>query len=591
MPPSIRQPAIASPTRRRLAGAILVASLAAPAAGVDLAVDQIQELDPPARVPVDSLGFSEKLLPLWLEALDRTDAEPRRLAIDTITLATRRGMTGLEAAVPKLEAILDDDPDPLARRAAAGALVALDASASAPRLAAAADRDGTLVGALVEPALAGWDHAPRRDTWLAALEGPAGAERLLAIEALGAVREPRASAALERILLDRDAAPSDRLAAARAAGQIGDSGLVEVATPLAAAPGSGPASLPRLLAVALLARQSGDAATALAATLARDGEPAVATGALERLDLLDAPKALDVARDSLGVPDAGQRLLAARLAIRPGDGDAIDRLAPLLDDRNPSVRRFVAGSFADLAAEPALRERVIARATEALGGERWRALEQAVLLVGHLDHEPAADRLLTLLDFPRDEVAVAAAWALRKLEVEATLAPLLERATALRGRLTLEEAIPDRVRLGLQAQQMHQLFGILRYRPADDLLRQYVPKTPVDPNARSAAVWALGLIHENEPDCDLAPLFAERLADVASVPPEWMQVRWMSAVGIGRMKAASQLDTLRQFAARDTMFNPSGIASYWAIERITGEPMPPSPVSVRRVGGWFLEPP
>ncbi len=591
MPSSARPPASARPTLRHVAGAILLACLAAPARGIDLAVDQIQELDPPARVPVDSLGFSDKLLPLWLEALDRADAEPRRLAIDTITLAARRGMEGLGEAVPKLEGVLVDDPDPLARRAAAGALVALDASASAPRLAAASDRDGTLVAALVEPALARWDHAPRRDGWLSALDGPAGAERLLAIEALGVVREPRAAAALERILLDRDAAPSDRLAAARALGTIRDDGLVAVATPLAGAAGSGPASLPRLLAVALLARQSGDAATALLGTLARDPEPAVATGALARLDALDAPKALDVARDSLAVPDAGQRLLAARLAIRPGDADAVDRLAPLLGDRNPSLRRFVAGTFADLAADPALRERVLARATDALGGDQWRALEQAALLVGHLDHEPAADRLLALLDSPRDEVGVAAAWALRKLEVEATLAPLLERATDLRGKLAVDEPLPDRARLGLQAQQIHQLFGILRYRPADALLRQYVPKAPIDANARSAAFWALGLLHENEPDCDLAPAFAERLADVASVPPEWMQVRWMSAVGIGRMKAASQLDTLRQFAARDTMFNQSGIASYWAIERITGEPMPPEPVSVRRVGGWFLEPP
>jgi hypothetical protein len=39
------------------------------------------------------------------------------------------------------------------------------------------------------------------------------------------------------------------------------------------------------------------------------------------------------------------------------------------------------------------------------------------------------------------------------------------------------------------------------------------------------------------------------------------------------------------------MFAESGIASYWAIERITGEPMPPEPVETMRIGGWFLEPP
>jgi hypothetical protein len=144
---------------------------------------------------------------------------------------------------------------------------------------------------------------------------------------------------------------------------------------------------------------------------------------------------------------------------------------------------------------------------------------------------------------------------------------------------------------GRQAQQLHQLFGILRYRDADPLLREYVPKEQIDTRARSAAFWALGLIHEDESDCDLAPVFAERLADVTSLPPESGIVRWMAAVGLGRFKAASQLETLRRFAERDTMFAESGIASYWAIERITGEPMPPEPVETMRIGGWFLEPP
>ena len=579
--------------RAALLAAVLTPVAAPPhAAAFDLAIDQAQELDPPVRVPRDGLAFSEKLLPLWLEALDRPDAEPRRLAIDTLALAAERGMPGLDAAVPRLETILGDDHDPLTRRAAAATLVALDASTAAPLLAAAADRDGLLVARAVEPALARWDHAPRRDVWLGMLDRPDPALRGLAIDALGTVREPRAAGPLERVVLDRDAAPAERMAAARALGSIRETGLLDAATRLAGTGGgTGPLALGRLLATMLLRRHEGPETAALLATLAVDPEPAVATAALARLDEIDAPRALDLARGALAIPDSGQRFLAARLALRPGDADCIERVAPLLGDRNPSLRRHVAGTFADLAADPTLREVVIGRAVAALGADGWRALEQAALLVGHLDHEPAADRLLELLDHDRDEVGVAAAWALRKLQVEATLAPLLERAVGIRAELAGEGPLPRRARLGLQAQQMHQLFGILRYRPADPLLREYVPKVAIDANARSSAFWALGLIHEDEAECDLGPLFAERLADVASVPPEWLQVRWMAAVGLGRFRAVSQLATLRQFAARDTMFNPSGIASYWAIERITGEPMPPEPVSVQRVGGWFLEPP
>lgn len=596
-PPSLRTPHRGRAKAMALL-CLVVGSLPLPLAAVDLAVDQVQQLDPLVKLPPEVAAFSKKLLPLWEQALDRPDAEPRRLAIDTIRLARSRGMEGLEVTVPRLTKALVEETDPQLRRAAAGALVALDASSAATELAAVATQDGLLLARLVDPALARWNHLPSRDGWLARIEDtatPAGL-RLLAIDALGTVREPRAATTLAKIVTDRDFPPEIRLAAARALGNVSESGLVDMAKSLAATSAgpslaTGPAALGRLLAVALLERQSGDATTTLLRSLATDPEPSVATLALARLDALDPVAALTIAHDSLAAPDAGQRHLAARLTARPGDADCIGRLGPLLGDRNPSLRRFVAGMLADFGADASLRQPVIDQGVGALAGDSWRALEQAALLLGHLDHEPAAERLMTLLDHDRDEVAVSAAWALRKLEIAETLPSLLAYATKLReqlqGQLTAEAA----AKFGRQAQQLHQLFGILRFRAADPLLREYVPKAQIDNRARSAAFWALGLIHENEPDCDLAPVFAERLADVASLPPESGVVRWMAAVGLGRFKAESQLETLRVFANRDTMFAESGIASYWAIWQITGEAMPPEPVDITRIGGWFLEPP
>lgn len=602
MPIHLLLPPSCPPSRlRRLGRALLclvVASLSWPLAAVDLAVDQAQQLDPLVKLPPEMSTFSKRLLPLWEQALERPDVEPRRLAIDTIRLAKGRGMEGLEVTVPRLTKALVEETDPQLRRAAAGALVALDASSAAAELAAAAGRDGLLLARLVDPALARWDHLPSREVWLARLEDPATPVglRLLAIDALGTVREPRAAAPLDELVADRDLPPEVRLAAARALGNVSDSGPLDEAEALAASPadappGAGPAALERLLAVALLERRSGEATTTLLRTLATDPEPAVATAALARLDALDPAAALAIAHESLAVPDAGQRLLAARLTARPGDVDCIGRLGPLLGDRNPSLRRFVAGTLADFGAEASLRQPVIDQGLAALGRDQWRALEQAALLLGHLDHEPAAERLMTLLDHDRDEVAVSAAWALRKLAIAETLPPLLAYATKLRAELQGQAPPEALATLGRQAQQLHQLFGILRFREADPLLREYVPKAQIDNRARSSAFWALGLIHENERDCDLAPVFAERLADVTSLPPESGVVRWMAAVGLGRFKAESQMETLREFAERDTMFVESGIASYWAIEQITGEPMPPEPVDVTRIGGWFLEPP
>ena len=571
------------------------------AAAIELAVDQAQQLDPLVKTPPETAAFSTKLLPLWEQALDRPDVEPRRLAIDTITLATKRGMGGLGSTVPRLVKALASDPEPQVRRAAAGALVALDASQAAAELAMAAKRDGFLVARLVEPALARWDHPPQREVWLERLaEATAKPNRqpnqrallLLAIGGLGAVREPRAADTLSPMVFDRDVDPELRLAAAKSLGAIRDEGLIATAMALAeGSAGTGPGALGRILAVALLDRHSGEQTVTLLSRLAVDPEPAVASAALERLDEVDPGQALEIARRSLAVPDARQRHLAARLAARPGDADCITRLGPLLGDRNPALRGFVAGTLADFAADPPLRQAVIDQGLAALGTDQWRALEQGLLLLGHLDHEPAADRFQALLDHERDEVAVTAAWGLRRLQIDATLPALLAYATALRGGLQEQSSTETISRRGRQAQQLHQLFGIMRFRDAEPLLREYVPKSQIDSRARSAAFWALGLLHEDQPDCDLAPAFAERLADVASLPPESNVVRSMAAVGLGRFKAGSELDTLREFASRDTMYVETGIASHWAVARITGEPMPPEAVDVRTIGGWFLEPP
>ena len=160
-----------TPRRVRAAAMVLlclvVGSLPLPLAAVDLAVDQLQQLDPLVKLPEKVATFSKKLLPLWEQALDRPDAEPRRLAIDTIRLAQSRGMEGLEVTVPRLTKALVEETDPQLRRAAAGALVALDASSAATELAAVAKQDGLLLARLVDPALARWDHLPSRDGWLA----------------------------------------------------------------------------------------------------------------------------------------------------------------------------------------------------------------------------------------------------------------------------------------------------------------------------------------------------------------------------------------------------------------------------------------
>ena len=590
-----RPPAVCgSPFRPALfavAACLVTVGLSATAA--EIVVDDAMLAAPTVRHGTVATVFSPRLKPLWLEALARPDAETRRIAIDTIAIAVERGMKGWDDTAGRLREVLRSDRDPIVRRSAARALVVIDAKAAADDLLAAVERDGLLMALIVEPALARWRHPGLREAWRKRLEDPTGerARLLLAIDAAGATRDSAAADALLAIVRGRTHDAELRLAAARAVSHVGARGLPAVADELAREPAT-PEYLGRLLAVRLLERQADTAAVDRLQPFSRDPEPAVATAALERLDGIRHALALPIAKESLGSADAGLRRAAATMVARPGDRDTVDLLGPLLADRNPSLRRFVTEQLVAVGRGETLRGAVVEQAMSMLAGEGWRGLEQAALVVGSLDHEPAAARLVELLRHPREEVAVTAAWALRKLQAADAFEPMLARAEELQ-RLTLEKmpvTFGDR-----QASQLHQAFGEARYRAAEPLLRRHVPGPTLEgPNlpeaARAAAVWSLGLLHEDEPDAELAKAFADRLADDGVMAKESPLVRRMAGVGLGRMKAADHLPVLKAYAVRFGVNSELGFACFWSIERLTGEPMPAVRSGEQAAMGWFLRP-
>ena len=149
---------------------------------------------------------------------------------------------------------------------------------------------------------------------------------------------------------------------------------------------------------------------------ATDREAAIAREALLRLREIDLKLSLPAAISAIASLDAGLRQVGVEILVASGDIDAIQHLGPMLDDRNPGVRQYVAAHLVAFANQPDLRASVIDQAMKSLAGNGWRGVEQAALIAGTLDHKPAAARLLVSLDNPRPEASVASAWALRKLK-------------------------------------------------------------------------------------------------------------------------------------------------------------------------------
>ena len=140
-----------------------------------------------------------------------------------------------------------------------------------------------------------------------------------------------------------------------------------------------------------------------------------------------------------------------------------------------------------------------------------------------------------------------------------------------------------------QVSHLFAAFGDQQYREADSILRTFIPKDyTLGTHSRRAAIWALGLIHDGELDEDLAAKLVDRLNDVVSLEPEEDVVRQMCAVSLGRMGAKSSLDDLRKYSGT-LGFGSLGCA--WAIEKMTGEKMPPMPpAGQNQIDGWFLSP-
>ena len=369
--------------------------------------------------------------------------------------------------------------------------------------------------------------------------------RLLAIRGLAQLRDEAAADNLLTIAVSASEPADFRLAAATALGQIRRSGLQAASRRLLTGQ-SPPGIVDRLVAVRLLALARFPLpAQALLVEMVADADSTVIAGALQRLLEWDLPRIVPLAVPTLAKGDVNVRRLVSLGVIRLPLGGERELAGRLAGRPDPSLRDEVRRFLEKLAASPDWRPDVVRQGERMIGDARWTALEQAVVLLATLDVKSASDRLLELLQHARPEVYVAAAWGLRRLGVAPSLAPALEAARQRNGRrqelLLFQSGQPD---LDHQLAHLFELFGQKKYQPAESFLRSFVAKDLTIPQLRSAAIWALGYLHENQPDAELAGALQERMRDTGMPMPELDLVRRFSAITLGRMKAAEALPTL-----------------------------------------------
>ena len=552
---------------------------------IDLAMERDPDVTPPKMVMV----FPENLLSLWLKALARPEAEMQRMAAESISHAHAFDLPDIETAKPALLKVVSaESSHSAARFAAARALIVMDSRETAAELFEASQRHGTDLRQLVEPVLAKWKFEPIRSVWRKRLSAPSTHLRdlILAIRGVRDVGDEACVEALLKITHDSLRPVSSRLEAARSVGSLRDAGLEADALRFS---GKTSATIfDRLCAAALLGRHQSEAARKSLLQLAQDSEPSVAAAALASLNAQDPSLVVPLAEQAIQNNDAKVRGQGIAAYVAYPTPERVTALTRLLDDPHPEVRGTVRESLFQLAKTAELDRPIRDGASVVLNGMSWRGQEQATLLLAALDHKPAAGRMVELLESPRDEVLMTAAWGLRHLAVPETLPAILDKATR---QTDLRKKIDFSMSLDVQVALLCEAMGLMKYAPAEGLLRRYIP---LDLNmgelSRGAAVWGLGKLYENNPQEELAQLLFDRLADPAMEPAETERVRVMSTIAMGNMKTKSQVDPIRKGFAAEVTPTRKYMAVRWAMQTLANEQLPLPKPAVQTRYGWFLEP-
>jgi HEAT repeat protein len=534
--------------------------------------------------------FPERLLTLWLQALERPENELKWQAATTIALAHRRGMRGLDRAIPVLVRALDQ-PEQHAnvRLAAAQALIALEARSAAPKLLAHAQADGVDMRNLVEPVLARWKFAPAGGMWLARLDeaSPSTGALVLAIQGVQSLQDKKALPKLRDLAFGATTDPVVRIEAARALGDLQTSGLDKEGGRLAIDK-SKQRNVSQLAAALVLRRQESADARRILQRIAVEGDSAAAVVAIDALLGSEPSSVLPMVFQSKAPAVRLEGIEAFRRRLQ---ASFLSPVADLLDDPHPEVRAEARKALIEAAQKPEFRATVRQLATSKLGGQRWRALEQASILLGTLDDKSVANRLVELLSFERPEVFMGAAWALRKLAVAETLPGQLHEVE----RRWKQPAITDPRQKEIIDKGLAQLcasLGQARYAPAAKSLGKFIPKQVLvtfGVQSRIAAIWALGLIFEKAPPEILTAALIGRLSDESMTMPEDMRVRRMSAISLGRMKAKSAVEDLEKYYPKVLSVDAFPNACGWALEQMGLAKLPATGVVKVVQKGWFLE--
>lgn len=474
------------------------------------------------------------------------------------------------------------------RRACACALAAGGFEEAAEDLTKFVETSADADRVIVEPVLAAWKAPSAQELWRKRIADPLSSATATKLAAAGLIAcgDTENGEKFVEMAGNSQLDFLKRQAAARAAAILAPEKAAALGKTL-----TGNDEPSRLLAMDLLDSSLPDA---LEAATKHTNDPAspVASAAWQ-LVFRHKPELLQPSlAEGRSYKDATVRMMALRVMRQFPDAQRSTWLNEQMSDIHISVRNVAREMLLAVATEkPDLRNQIVNEAIARLNPESkdWQSIEQSLLLLGQLRATEYSALCLPLLNYPRSEVRVTAAWLIH-LYPDVAVRDAVVKAT-----VETQEQLADPAQAayenGLKQTFLFQYCGIMRIKEVEELYNLCFDKgAPAPRERRGAAMWSLGLLYERNPDPGLIARLEERIKDRSSPNPEIAQVRRMALAALGFMRATAAQPTFEEALEIDPVSGKIKCYARWAYP-LVGLPAPadldPLP---SYVGGWRLNP-
>jgi HEAT repeat protein len=588
----------------------LLVLVAAPLSGQEPRKEVIRDLkewpmysSPTIGRSTEKIVHSPELIPLWMAALKSEELDLQRQAADTIVIARRAGVEGLEKMIPTLmEIARHPEPHPTVLAAVCRALIALDHRPAAPRLLELVKQDQLLLCQLIEPGLTDWKDPGAIQVWRTRLEQPGRSLplSLLAVRSLGQVEDHASVEALVSLAVNPSLAVSLRIEAAREAGRLAPGPRISSVETLRAAGWDGNQRwFNRLVAAWLLFPPPATEAQQqqvlpLAMELALDEEGSVAAVALGSLMSWNVEQVAGLAAQVASHPHAQVRATIAQALLEQINPARVSQLVGFLEDPYEPTRLMVRDGLVELLADETVGPAVAEELVSVRPDLSWRGMEQLLKIMVAVPRVADEAWITTQINHPRPEVFIPAAWAVRRLRITAALPVMLIRVRAAEAQmvnlnLDLSPYLDDVME---QVCHIFQAFGEMKYKPAERMVVKSIAlNSPFYPfQVRASAAWAIGIYYEGNPDKRIVGILEARVAHELPQPPEGMIVKRMSAISLARMNSVESIPLLEQYYYSSPAADYLKWTCAWALSKL-GKEMDEKPTTFAVFSSnWFLEP-